>query len=313
MTSYDLVLAARSNTIKEIASRYGFLDCRIAKAEKLERESKKFEEWLTKGYHGRMSYMNDHFEKRMDPRILVPGAKSVIVFSQNYFTDNNPNDDTYKISKYAYGRDYHKVIRTKLKRLLLEINELFGSVNGRGFVDSAPVLEKAWAKRSGLGWVGKHSNVLTKGRGSFFFLAVLIVDLELEPDVQEKDYCGSCTACIDACPTDAIVEPYLVDASKCISYFTIELKDEKLPDAFKGKYNNWIFGCDICQDVCPWNRFSQVHKESDFNPKDLLLKMDRRAWENLELETFDDLFTGSPVKRTGFDGLKRNIAFLTVS
>jgi epoxyqueuosine reductase len=310
MAAHNLVLEARSNTVKEISKRFGFLDCRIAKATALEEDARNLEQWLKNGFHGDMGYMSDHFEKRIDPRILVPGAKSVIVFSQNYYPSIVIPKESYQISKYAYGRDYHKVIKKKLKAFMAELNEIFGPINGRGFVDSAPVMEKSWAKKSGLGWMGKHSNVLSKQKGSFFFLAVLIVDLDLDSDDQSKDLCGTCTACIDACPTDAIIQPYLVDGSKCISYFTIELKDAKLPDQFKGKFNDWIFGCDICQDVCPWNRFSKPHQESDFHPKDQLLKMDRKDWEELEFETFNELFTGSAVKRTGYEGLKRNIKFL---
>ncbi|MEZ4721987.1 MAG: tRNA epoxyqueuosine(34) reductase QueG [Flavobacteriales bacterium] len=311
MTSADLLGHARSNRIKEIAASLGFMDCRIAKAERLDEEANQLEEWLGRGYHGQMAYMQSHFEKRVNPQALVPGAKSVIVLSQNYFTENKQKDSTApKISKYAYGRDYHKVIKKKLKQFHTQLRSEFGDVNGRGFVDSAPVLEKAWAKRSGLGWIGKHSNVLTKQKGSFFFLAVLITDLELAPDGKVKDHCGNCTACIDSCPTDAIVAPYLVDGSRCISYFTIELKDEKIPDEFIGRFNNWMFGCDICQDVCPWNRFSRQHNEFAFEPKDELLSMSAKDWENLKLEAFEELFLGSAVKRVGYRGLMRNVQFL---
>ncbi|MCO4805944.1 MAG: tRNA epoxyqueuosine(34) reductase QueG [Flavobacteriales bacterium] len=313
MISADLVAQTRSQKVKEIASNLGFEDCRIADAQTLDVEAGRLEKWLEEGRHGSMNYMENYFDLRVDPRKLVPGAKSVVVLTQNYFPSEELPQSTLKISKYAYGRDYHKVIRKKMKRLLSELTDHIGEVNGRGFVDSAPVLEKAWAQRSGIGWVGKHSNILSRDRGSFNFLAVLVLDVQLHPDDPVKDHCGTCTACVDACPTDAIHEPYKVDGSKCISYFTIELKDAMIPTEFEGKFNDWVFGCDICQDVCPWNKFSVPHQEPAFMPKQELIQADRSQWNQLELETFDSLFAGSAVKRAGFDGLLRNIRFLASS
>lgn len=298
-----------SKLIKNEAKRLGFLSCGISKAEFLEEEAPRLEAWLQNGMHGQMGYMENYFDKRLDPSLLVPGAKSVISVLLNYYPDNKQTEDTYKISKYAYGVDYHFVIKDKLKSLMDFIQENIGEVNGRAFVDSAPVLDKAWAVRSGLGWMGKHSNVLTQQTGSFYFIGELIVDLPLEYDTPVTDHCGTCTACIDACPTEAIVEPYLVDGSKCISYFTIELK-EAIPNAVKGEFEDWIFGCDICQDVCPWNRFSKPHREPLFNPHPDLLEMDRNDWEEITAEVFAKVFKNSAVKRTGFAGLKRNIAFV---
>ena len=310
MTSVDLLARSRSEHIKKTAEKYGFLDCKISVATELTQEAVHLEKWLAKNGHGKMAYMENHFDKRIDPRKLLPGAKSVIVLSKNYYTEKNQAETAPKLSKYAYGRDYHKVIRKQLKSLLNELRGDFGNFDGRGFVDSAPILEKAWAQRSGLGWMGKHTNILTKQKGSFFFLAVLVTDLNIEPDGPVTDHCGSCTACIDACPTDAITEPYAVDGSKCISYFTIELKDAELPGAFQGKFKNWMFGCDICQDVCPWNRFSQAHSEPEFEPKPAMLDMDYAEWANLSENKFNELFHGSAVKRTGYNGLLRNINFL---
>ncbi len=298
-----------SKLIKNEAKRLGFLSCGISKAEFLEEEAPRLEAWLQNGMHGQMGYMENYFDKRLDPSLLVPGAKSVISVLLNYYPDNKQTEDTYKISKYAYGVDYHFVIKDKLKSLMDFMQENIGEVNGRAFVDSAPVLDKAWAVRSGLGWMGKHSNVLTQQTGSFYFIGELIVDLPLEYDTPVTDHCGTCTACIDACPTEAIVEPYLVDGSKCISYFTIELK-EAIPNAVKGEFEDWIFGCDICQDVCPWNRFSKPHREPLFNPHPDLLEMDRNDWEEITAEVFAKVFKNSAVKRTGFAGLKRNIAFV---
>ena len=260
--------------------------------------------------HGNMSYMENHFDKRLDPRLLVDGAKSVVSLALNYFPERTQIDDTYKLSKYAYGEDYHFIIKYKLKELMKFIASEIGEVGGRVFVDSAPVLDRAWAKKSGLGWIGKNANLINKEVGSFFFLAELIIDLELEPDGPVKDYCGTCTACIDECPTDAIPEPYVVDGSKCISYLTIELKNEIIPKEFQGKMEDWMFGCDICQDVCPWNRFSTPHNEPLLNPKPNLLGLNKKDWEDLTEEVFRDLFKKSAVKRTKFDGLKRNIGFL---
>ena len=261
--------------------------------------------------NGKMSYMNDHFDKRVDPTLLLPGAKSVISLMYNYYTEKKQHDPSApKISIYAFGKDYHKIVKKKLKLLLRYIQDNIGEVKGRAFVDSAPVLEKAWAAKSGIGWMGKNTNIIHPKSGSYFFLAELILDLELEYDGPIKDYCGSCTACIDACPTDAIVKPYVVDGSKCISYFTIELKDEIIPGDMKGKFGNWAFGCDICQEVCPWNRFSSQHKESEFEPSDQMLQMNKREWEEITEDVFENLFKHSPLKRTKFKGMKRNIQFL---
>jgi len=299
-----------TRAIKSIAQDLGFSFCGISKAEFLEDEASHFEQWLNKGYAGTMRYLHENFDKRLDPRLLVEGARSVISVAYNYFPGKDLAQTTkLKIAKYAYGEDYHFVVKDKLKEFLGRIQEKVGEVNGRAFVDSAPVHERAWAQRSGLGWIGKNSLLLNRGAGSFFFLAELIVDVELEYDGPIKDYCGTCTACMDACPTDAIPEPYLVDGSKCISYFTIELK-EGIPVEQKSKFDNWIFGCDICQDVCPWNRFSKPHHEPRFHPHAELEKMDQQAWIEITEEIFQRLFKKSAVKRTGFSGLKRNIQFV---
>ncbi|MCT8339690.1 tRNA epoxyqueuosine(34) reductase QueG [Flavobacteriaceae bacterium TK19130] len=295
--------------IKSEAKRLGFMSCGISKAEFLEEEAPRLEKWLKEGKQGEMQYLENHFDKRLDPTLLVPGAKSVVSVLLNYFPSETQRDDSYKISKYAYGRDYHFVIKDKLKSLLHFIHDEIGEVHGRAFVDSAPVLDKTWAARSGLGWIGKHTNLLTKQVGSFYFIAELIIDLELEYDTPVTDHCGSCTACIDACPTQAIVEPYVVDGSKCISYLTIELKNE-IPSEFSGEMDDWMFGCDVCQDVCPWNRFSKSHSEPLFNPKPELLKYSKKEWEEITKETFNEIFRKSAVKRTKFEGLKRNIQFL---
>jgi epoxyqueuosine reductase len=302
---------AYSDMIKTEARNLGFMFCGIAKAEFLEQEAPRLEDWLKKGMHGEMQYMENHFDKRLDPRLLVDGAKSVISLGLNYYTDNDQQDPLApKISRYAYGADYHHVIKDKLKQLLNTINENIGEVGGRAFVDSAPVLDKAWAKKAGMGWIGKNTNLINKKAGSFFFLAELIIDLELEYDIEPTaDHCGSCTRCIDACPTDAIVGPYIVDGSRCISYLTIELKNE-IPAEFKGKMDNWMFGCDICQDVCPWNKFSVLYNEPLFTPHTELLGMNKSDWEDITHETFQKVFKNSAVKRTKFDGLKRNIEFL---
>lgn len=295
--------------IKTEAKRLGFLSCGISKANFLEEEAPRLEKWLNQNMHGEMSYMENHFDKRLDPTKLVEDSKSVISLLLNYYPSETQRDDSYKISKYAYGTDYHFVIKDKLKNLLNFIKEEIGDVYGRAFVDSAPVLDKAWAAKSGLGWLGKHSNLLTKQVGSFYFIAELIIDLELEYDTPVTDHCGSCTACIDACPTQAIVEPYVVDGSKCISYFTIELKDS-IPTSVKGQFDDWMFGCDVCQDVCPWNRFSKSHREPLFNPNPQLLDMSKKDWEEITQEVFAEIFTKSAVKRTKFSGLTRNIKFL---
>lgn len=285
--------------------------CGISKADFLEKEARELDEWLKKGHHGKMAYMGNHFDKRLDPRLLVDDAKSIVSLMLNYFPENTQqNSDAPKISKYAYGMDYHFVIKDKLKELFAFIHEEIGEVGGRMFVDSAPVMDKAWAKRSGLGWMGKNTNIIHPKNGSFFFIAELILDLELEYDGPMKDYCGTCTACIDECPTEAIVEPYVVDGSKCISYLTIELKDEILPNDFKGKMDNWMFGCDVCQDVCPWNRFSKPHNEAKFNPHENLLHMSKADWHDLTEEVFRELFRKSAVKRTKFSGLSRNLRFI---
>ena len=284
--------------------------CGVSNAEFLEEEAPRLEKWLESNMQGNMQYMENHFDKRLDPRLLVDGAKSVVSLALNYFPEKTQNEDSYKISKYAYGEDYHFIIKWKLKELMKFIQAEIGEVGGRVFVDSAPVLDRAWAKKSGLGWIGKNANLINKEAGSFFFLAELIIDLELEHDGPVKDYCGTCTACIDECPTDAIPEPYVVDGSKCISYLTIELKDEIIPKEFQGKMEDWMFGCDICQDVCPWNRFSTPHNEPLLNPKPNLLGLNKKDWQDLTEEVFRDLFKNSAVKRTKFDGLKRNIGFL---
>ena len=285
--------------------------CGISKTEFLEEEAPRLERWLQNNMHGEMGYMENHFDKRLDPRLLVDGAKSVISLGLNYFTDEMQADRlSPKISKYAYGDDYHFVIKDKLKQLLQVINEKIGEVNGRAFVDSAPVLDKAWAKKAGLGWIGKNANLLNKKAGSFFFLAELIVDIELGYDIEPTaDHCGTCTNCIDACPTEAIVAPYVVDGSRCISYLTIELKNE-VPQEFKGKMDNWMFGCDVCQDVCPWNKFSVLHSEPAFKPHENLLDLNCKDWEDITEGVFKKIFKNSAVKRAKFKGLKRNIDFL---
>ncbi len=295
--------------IKTEANRLGFLSCGISKADFLEEEAPRLETWLKQNMHGEMGYMENYFDKRLDPTKLVPGSKSVISLLLNYFPSEEQNEESYKISKYAYGRDYHFVIKDKLKQLLNHIQEEIGDVHGRAFLDSAPVLDKAWAAKSGLGWIGKHSNLLTKQTGSFYFIAELIVDLDLEYDTPVTNHCGSCTACIDACPTQAIVDPYVVDGSKCISYLTIELKNE-IPTEFSNQMEDWMFGCDICQDVCPWNRFSKSHNEPLFNPHPELLSNSKKDWEEITKEVFNEIFRKSAVKRTKYEGLKRNIQFL---
>ena len=295
--------------IKQQAKHLGFLSCGISKAEFLEEEAPRLEKWLNQNMHGEMRYMENHFDKRLDPTLLVEGSKSVVSLLLNYYPDQEQTIDSYKLSKYAYGTDYHFVIKDKLKLLLAFIQEEIGEVHGRAFVDSAPVLDKAWAAKSGLGWIGKHSNLLTQKVGSFYFIAELIIDLELDYDTPVTDHCGTCTACIDACPTEAIVEPYVVDGSKCISYFTIELKDN-LPSDMKGQFKDWMFGCDVCQDVCPWNRFSKPHQEPLFNPHPELLSMTKKDWEEITEDTFRKVFKNSAVKRTKFSGLTRNIEFL---
>ncbi len=295
--------------IKTEAKRLGFLSCGISKAEFLEEEAPRLEKWLKNNAHGEMRYMENHFDKRLDPTKLVEDSKSVVSLLLNYFPSEEQNNDSFKLSKYAYGTDYHFVIKDKLKSLLNFIQDEIGEVHGRAFVDSAPVLDKAWAAKSGLGWIGKHSNLLTQQVGSFYFIAELIIDLDLEYDSVTTDHCGTCTACIDACPTEAITQPYVVDGSKCISYFTIELK-ENIPSEFKGQLDDWMFGCDVCQDVCPWNRFSKSHNEPLFNPHPDLLSITKKDWLDITEDTFKKVFKNSAVKRTKFSGLKRNINFL---
>lgn len=297
--------------IKQKAKELGFMFCGISKADFLEDEARKLEVWLKQERHGKMAYMENHFDKRVDPRLLVDDAKSVISLILNYYPEETQKDlEAPRISKYAYGTDYHYVIKDKLKEILNFIQLEIGEVSGRVFVDSAPVMDKAWAQKSGLGWIGKNSNLIHPKHGSFFFIAELILDLDLVSDGPIKDYCGTCTKCIDACPTEAIVAPYVVDGSKCISYLTIELKDAILPGEFRDKMDNWMFGCDVCQDVCPWNRFSKPHTENAFDPHESLLKMSKAEWHDLSEEVFRELFKNSAVKRTKFTGLTRNINFL---
>ena len=298
-----------TNFIKSKSVDLGFISCGISKADFLEEEAANLENWLKNEMHGEMSYMERNFDMRLDPRKILNGAKSVISLTYNYYTDKLQKDENFKISKYAFGTDYHFVIREKLKNLLFLIREKVGDINGRVFVDSAPILERAWAKKSGLGWIGKNTNLISKNVGSFFFLCEIIVDIELDYDYSTTDHCGTCTACIDACPTNAIVEPYKVDGSRCISYLTIELK-ENMPEYAKDSYDKWIFGCDICQDVCPWNKFSKPHNEPLFNADEKFLSMSKNEWLEITKETFDKVFKDSPVKRTGYDGLKRNIKFI---
>ena len=297
--------------IKTMAAKLGFDHCGIAKAQLLSDDARRLEQWLNKGMHGKMQYMENHFDLRIDPTKLVPGAKSVITLLLNYYPAQQQPPETPKIASYAYGNDYHEVIRAKLNELLYEIKTNIGEVNGRGFVDSAPVMERSWAKKTGLGWIGKNGNLINKQSGSYFFIATLIVDLELLlDDPYVKDFCGTCTKCIDSCPTDAILPDKVIDGSKCISYFTIELKDALIPDAMKGKFNNWMFGCDVCQDVCPWNRFSKPNTEIKFTPIPAILNFSTSDWEELTEENFKIIFKNSPLKRSKFQGIKRNLHFI---
>ncbi len=295
--------------MKQTARALGFDFCGISKAGFLEEEAPRLEAWLQQGRHGNMQYMENHFDKRLDPRLLVEGARSVVSLLYNYYPQQQQNSDAPKLSKYAYGHDYHEVIRDKLKTFLDLLKAGIGEINGRAFVDSAPVLDKAWARKSGLGWIGKNANLINRQQGSFFFIAELIIDVALDEDGPIKDYCGTCTRCIDACPTQAIVQPYVVDGSKCISYFTIELKDQ-IPESYKGHFDNWAFGCDVCQDVCPWNSFSKPHQEPLFNDDRGLLDYTTQQWQDMTEEVFNALFKNSPVKRTKYKGLKRNLEFL---
>ena len=301
-------VAKHTRIIKQIAEETNFSFCGISKAEFLEDEAPRLEAWLKRGYQGKMQYMENHFDKRLDPTKLVPGARSVVSLAFNYYPQKIQSDTSLKIAKYAFGEDYHSVIKDKLKIFMDRIREEIGDVDGRVFVDSAPVMERQWAAKSGIGWIGKNSLLLNKEMGSFFFLAELILDLELTPDGPLKDYCGTCTACIDACPTDAIVEPGVVNSNKCISYLTIELKDN-IPTQFKDKMGSWIFGCDVCQDVCPWNRFSKPHEEPRFNSQGDWLQFSDQDWKELTEEVFKRNFSGSAITRAGFKGLKRNIEF----
>jgi epoxyqueuosine reductase len=311
MTSSDFIKQERSQFIKAKAVELGFDFCGISTATFLEEEAPRLENWLNQQMHGQMHYMANHFDKRLDPRQLVEGAKSVISVLLNYYPEKrlSESDNDLKLSKYAYGTDYHFVLKDKLKELVHQIQEQIGEVNGRIFVDSAPVMDKVWAAKSGLGWVGKHSNLINREMGSFFFIGEIICDLDLWPDGPIKDYCGTCTRCVDACPTDAIVTPYVVDGSKCISYFTIELK-EAIPNEVKGKFENWIFGCDICQDVCPWNRFARPHRTTEFELHPQLADFNNADWEEITHEVFQEIFRRSAVKRTKLEGLKRNISFV---
>jgi len=302
---------SHTQVIKRIATQAGFDYCGIAKAQKLDADAKRLEQWLNKGMHGAMKYMESYFELRVDPRLLVPGAKSVITLLKNYFPAKQQAKDAPKISKYAFGQDYHQVIRAQVKSLLQLIQDEIGEVHGRGFVDSAPVLERTWAQRSGIGWVGKNGNLITKQSGSYFFIATLITDLELVYDEPfAKDYCGSCTRCIDSCPTQAILPGKVVDGSKCISYFTIELKDMLIPQEMNGRFDNWAFGCDTCQDVCPWNRFSKPTNEIAFTPLPEVLNFTTKEWESMSEESFKKIFRNSAISRAKWKGIQRNIKFL---
>ncbi|WKK65426.1 tRNA epoxyqueuosine(34) reductase QueG [Lutimonas zeaxanthinifaciens] len=299
-----------SRILKLEAKKLGFEACGISRAGFLSEDAPRLEQWLKQGYHGQMGYMENHFEKRLDPTKLVPGAKSVISLLYNYFPLEIQNKDSYQIAKYAYGEDYHQVIRNRLKSLVTILQSSIGEFNARVFTDSAPVMERTWAQKSGLGWLGKHSLLISKQKGSYFFLAEIITDLEFDYDPPfAADHCGSCTRCIDACPTDAILPNNTIDASKCISYFTIELKDE-IPEAYKNKFEDWAFGCDICQDVCPWNRFSKPNHEEKFQPDPRLLSNSKSDWEEITEEVFREIFKRSAVKRTKFKGFQRNIRFL---
>lgn len=295
-------------TVKQIAKDLGFASCGISIAQRLDSEAVHLEQWLNKGYHGKMKWMENHFDKRVDPTLLVPGAKSVISFTYNYMPDTVLEEGTEKISKYAYGEDYHFVIKNALKTFMKRVNDEIGAVDGRVFVDSAPVLDRAWAAKSGLGWIGKHSLLLSKSKGSFFFIAEAIVDIELAPDVAATDHCGTCRACIDACPTDAIIQDKVVDSTKCISYLTIELK-ENIPSSFKNQMEGWVFGCDICQDVCPWNRFSTATSQTAFNAHPQLQEIQKEDWKELTEDVFRDVFRKSAVKRAGYVKLRQNIEF----
>lgn len=303
-------VSKHTRLIKQKALELGFDSCGFAKAEKLTKDEAFLQKWLDKGLHAAMDYMQNHFDKRVDPTILVPGAKSVVSVILNYFPEKQQNAQAPKLAKYAYGEDYHFIIREKLNQLLAFINEKVSSCNGRGFTDSAPVLDRAWAAKAGLGWIGKNTNLIVPQKGSFYFIGELIIDLDLVYDVPIKDMCGSCTKCIQACPTNAIVVPYLLDSKRCISFQTIENKAD-IPKQFKGKFQNWVFGCDICQDVCPWNKFSEPSKEESFSPSKSLLELTADEWYKLDEETFKKMFRKSPLKRTKYSGIRRNLSFLS--
>lgn len=307
-----MIIQNITTKIKQVSAELGFSYCGIARSKQLDEDARRLEAWLSRGYNGSMAYMNNYFDLRIDPSKLVPGAKSVITLLMNYYPSEKQPAHHPKISKYAYGKDYHLVIRQRLNELLERIREIAGPVEGRGFVDSAPVLERAWARETGLGWIGKNGNLLTRNSGSFFFIATLITDLEFDhyDDPYAKDYCGTCRKCIDACPTDAIEPDRVVNGSKCISYFTIELKDALIPEEQKGKFQNWLFGCDICQDVCPWNRFSSPTQEKEFSPLPGLFDLDAAEWEAMGEEKFKVLFRDSPIKRTKYKGIMRNLHFI---
>ena len=306
-----MTLEKNTKFIKQTALQLGFDYCGIAKAQLLSDDAFRLEKWLQNGMNGTMQYMENYFDLRIDPTRLLPGAKSVVTLLKNYYPSVKPNIDAAKISKYAYGKDYHEVIKEKLQEFLYILNQEIGSITGRGFIDSAPVLERSWAVKSGLGWVGKNGNLINKNQGSFFFIATLIIDLDLQyDDAYAKDFCGSCTRCIDACPTDAILPDKVVDGSKCISYFTIELKEQLLPNNMLGKFDDWLFGCDTCQDVCPWNRFSKTHHEQQFIPLNEVLNFTIKDWEMLTEESFKTIFKNSPIKRTKYKGIQRNLRFL---
>lgn len=306
---------AKSNhtrLVKECARSLGFEFCGVARAQPLDEDARRLESWLNKGMHGSMKYMENHFELRVNPQKLVPGAKSVITLLINYFPSQSQSASGPKISKYAYGKDYHDVIKNKLRSFLQMLREQIGEIQGRGFVDSAPVLERSWAQRSGLGWIGKNGNLINKQKGSFLFIATLITDLELDyDDPLAKDYCGSCRKCIDACPTEAILPDKVVDGSKCIAYFTIELKEMLIPTGMNGRFKNWMFGCDVCQDVCPWNRFATATDEIEFTPLYEVLNFTRNDWEQLTEDSFKKIFKNSPLRRTKFAGINRNLKFLS--
>ena len=306
-----MITFTNTQIVKQTATLLGFDFCGIATAGFLDDDARRLETWLNKGMHGNMQYMEKHFDMRTNPSKLVPGAKSVITLLLNYFPESFQNTDSPKVAKYAYGNDYHEVIREKLNHFLFLLRQQIGEINGRGFVDSAPVLERSWAQKSGLGWIGKNGNLINKKQGSFFFIASLFTDLTLKADdAGIKDYCGTCTRCIDECPTDAILPDKIVDGSKCISYFTIELKDALIPEKMKGTFDNWLFGCDVCQDVCPWNSFSKKNNVNEFNATNEVLHFTKKDWEEITEEKFKIIFKNSPLKRSKYAGIKRNLQFL---